>query len=129
MSLKMSKADIGERNAICAPVLIISAVSVILGVSAFFLRVNEVGAGVSFADAVLLSASVPLSSAAALFVYRFGGFDIFLYPFARLFATRGRPYSDYFEFRKREHGARGIVLPLFLIGLALFSVSAILAFV
>ena len=129
MSLVKIKARIGENGrSMVLALLSVAAISISAGVASFIMRVDEVGVWVSLADAALVSSLLPLFLSAILFVYRRGGFDIFTFPFSRLYKQRAE-VSDYYSYTKRERGGRGLALPLLAVGGVLFSFSVLLSFI
>ena len=128
-SEKISNKDNGESGGNAVRIVVIFCLAALLGCIAFFVRTSEVGPLVSFADSVLIASLIPLSLSAFIFIYRHGGFDIFLFSFSRIFErARSGSSSDYSEFVKRERGLCGIALPLSVIGGVLFAASVVLAF-
>ena len=103
LSLKKSEAvSVGEKSSLPRPVYLLSLASLFLGFIAFVLRAGEVGILVALADSLFLSAIVLLASASLIFVYRKGGFDIFIYSLGRLrFWGGGAEDKGYFEFMHR----------------------------
>lgn len=127
------KTDNGERKESGGrdfTLALILTLGVVIGVAVFLARVSDVGVFVSLADSVLVSALVPLFASACAFIYRFGGFDIFIFSFSRIFGRRrGDGTDDYYDFLKRARKSRGIALPLLLIGGVLLVCSAVMAFI
>jgi cbb3-type cytochrome oxidase subunit 3 len=125
--LKKSEAvSAPEKSSPPRPVYLLSLAALFLGFIAFLLRAGEVGILVSLADSLFLSAIVLLSLASLIFVYRKGGFDIFIYSLGRLrWWGGGAEDKGYFEFSHRPRSQDKLISPLLIFGGALFLLSLI----